>query len=147
MFVLHVISGSRVTPEIDNAKVHCHRACVTAESSNCLTVVSITGEIDALNAEPVSEHIRGFVVPGRALVLDLSEVEFLGVAAVRSLMSLGEACAEAQVAWAVIASHAVRRLLDIADRDGRIPAGGSMVEVLDRLGYAQTQRPVLRLVT
>jgi hypothetical protein len=66
-------------------------------------------------------------------------------------MSLGDACAEAQVPLAVIASHAVRRLLRIADRDGRIPAGGSMVEVLERLDHAQShapnQRPALRLVT
>ena len=112
-----------------------------------MTVVSIAGDIDALNAEPVCEHIRAFITAGRPLILDLSEVDFLGVDGIRGLFDLGKACAARGVDWAVIASHAVRRLLRIADGDGQCQALDSMVEVMEWLQVAHRPHRFLQAVT
>lgn len=120
---------------------------MTAEASNWVTVVSIAGDIDALNAEPVCEHIRAFITAGRPLILDLSEVDFLGVDGIRGLFDLGKACAARGVDWAVIASHAVRRLLRIADGDGQCQALDSMVEVMEWLQVAHRPHRFLQAVT
>jgi len=141
------IRNSPIACDIHDAQIHCYRARLTAEASNWVTVVSIAGDIDALNAEPVCEHIRAFVTAGRPLVLDLSEVDFLGVDGIRGLFDVGNACAERGVNWAVIASHAVRRLLRIADGDGQCHAVASMVEVRERLHVAHRPRRLLQVVT
>jgi anti-anti-sigma factor len=133
MSVVHTFPKSRVAFDVHAAQIHCHHACLTAEASNRLTVISLTGDVDALNAEPVYEHIRAFVSPGRPLVLDLTGLDFLGVDGIRRLFDLAAACAEADEKLAVIAGHAVRRLLRISDQRGWLPTVGSMVEALELL--------------
>ena len=126
------------------AQIGFGRARMTAKAFDGLTVISLSGDIDASNAEPVSEHIRGFVTLRCPIVLDLSDLDFLGVEGIRGLFALGEACAGAKAGWAVVTSHAVRRLLRVADREGRVPAARSVTEALTRLHVRGRGRRLLR---
>ncbi|MBV9089862.1 MAG: STAS domain-containing protein [Mycobacteriaceae bacterium] len=135
-----------VNPETRDAQLNFHRARLTAEEFDWLTIVSVAGDIDAANAESVVAHIRGFITPGRPLILDLSDLDFLGVEGVRSLCALDDACADARVECGLVASRAVRRLLRVAGRDRRVPAATSLIEVLGRVRTAGRPRRFLQLV-
>lgn len=120
-------------------------ALVRSETSSRLTVVSITGELDASNVEQVGRQVRGVITGERQALLDLSGLDFLSVDGLRLLWALGDVCAEAGVHWTVVASHPVRRLLTVADPDGKVPAVDCMVAALDRLRSAG--RTSLHVVT
>ena len=122
------------------------RACVTAFASNWVTVIAVSGQIDALNAGHVAECLHGFVSRDRALVLDFSGVGFLGAEILAALFALGDRCERLGIDWALVTSHAVRRLLRVGDPQRRLPAVGSMVEVLQLLRTARRRRTALQAV-
>lgn len=72
------------TPE----QVDCAGAGLRVHSHNAATVVCISGEIDASNADRVGEAIRRFSQRKAPLILNLSYVDFLGVAGFRALITL-----------------------------------------------------------
>ncbi|MBV9090902.1 MAG: STAS domain-containing protein [Mycobacteriaceae bacterium] len=122
------------------------RVCLTAFDSSWVTVIALRGEIDASNAAGVGTCLHEFVAPDRALVLDLSDLDFLCAEGVQSLFALGDRCERLGVDWALVASHSVRRLLRVYDREASLPAVGSMVEVLQRFRSARRRRAQLRVV-
>jgi anti-anti-sigma factor len=94
------------------------------------TIVEINGEIDASNADRVSKYVGGFLSADRALVLDLSGVDFLGVEGLRVLVSIGQQCTQTGLSWAMITSGAIQRLLRIADSIHQIPTARLVKENL-----------------
>lgn len=140
MSISHNISASALPDEI-----RCGRAHVRFETSGRLTVVSIAGDVDASNAEPVGWYVRRVIAGERQALLDLSGLDFLGVEGLRALWAIGDVCTRAGVQWTMVTSHPVRRLLAVADRDGKLPAVDCMVAALDRLRGAG--RPRLQVVT
>lgn len=122
------------------------RARLIAFDSSWVTVIAIGGEIDASNAGRVNTWLHQFVRADRSLVLDLSDLGFLGVQGLIALFGLGEACDGLGVEWALVTSYPVRRLLRVGDCEHRLPAVGSMVEVLQRFRTARRRRAQLRVV-
>ena len=90
------------------------------------TVIAFKGEIDAYNADDVRTRVLGLIATGRALIVDLSGVEFLGVAGLRAILAIGEACTKAHRGWALITSDAVNLLLRVANDQQRLPLVDSM---------------------
>lgn len=131
---------------VDTSVIGFGRACLTAFDSSWVTVIALRGEVDALNASRAGACLQEFVSHDRALVLDLSDLDFLGVAGLEKLFALGDRCDCLGVDWAVVTSHSVRRLLRVGDHEHRLPAVGSMVEVLQRFRMARRRRGQLRVV-
>jgi len=132
MAIVHNRPNTPTAPCAGHAVIDCQRARVTARTSDASTVVAVSGEIDACNAEPVGECLRGFVAPDRVLIVDLGGLGFLGVEGLTGLFRVGTECAAAGAQWALVTSHPVRRLLRVADPERTLPAVGSMMEAAQR---------------
>ena len=129
------------------ASFDCRRARVRAKTDTGLTVISISGEIDASNVDDVSHHVRELVSDGGALIVDLAEVDFVAVDGLRALFALNTQCARTGTRWALIASHAVNRLLRVGDHDTPVPAVGSATEALLLVRRSSLGRRSLQLVS
>jgi anti-anti-sigma factor len=95
-----------------------------------LTVISISGEIDASNVDEVSRCDSETVSDCGALIIDLAEVDFIALDGLHALFALNMQCARTGTTCALIASRAVSRLLRLADNDRLLPAVGSATGAL-----------------
>src|SRR5258708_37438536 len=93
----------------------CHGAYVGAKTDRGLTVISISGEIDASNVDEVSRRASEVVSDCDALIVDLADVDFIALDGLHALFALNMHCALTGKTWALIASRAVTRLLRLAD--------------------------------
>jgi len=105
-------------------------ARIRAKTDTGLTLISISGEIDASNVDDVSHHVRELASDCGALIVDLAEVNFIALDGLHALIALNNQCAPTGTTWALIASHAVNQLLQVGDHDTRFPAVGSATEAL-----------------
>ena len=69
----------------------------------------------------------------RALLLDLTNLEFFGIAGFSALHRISVSCARAGIGWALVPSAAVSLLLRICDPDGLLPAVDTVSTALARL--------------
>jgi anti-anti-sigma factor len=87
-----------------------------------MAVISAVGHIDASNADALTEytvrHLRGC----RGLIIDLSGLDFFGTEGFSALHRISVSCAHPGIAWAVVPSKAVSRVLRIVDPQGLLPA-------------------------
>jgi anti-anti-sigma factor len=123
---------------------------LSTHDENAATVVAASGEIDASNIDRLTEYTRRILsedVEDRPLVLDLSELRFIGAQGIPALFTLGEECGRAGVGWAIVASHPVERLLRVGDSDHRLPTARSLSQALRRLTTPTPARRLLQLVT
>lgn len=106
--------------------VSIHRAAVG-------TVVMVRGELDMLTAPGLDTELRHECArAGRAVYVDLAQVEFLGAAGVNTLVDAYQVCRREALAFALLnPSPAVRRALDAAavvipiDANGEGRCGGA----------------------
>jgi anti-anti-sigma factor len=126
--------------------IDCGRALLTAQIYDWLTVVTISGDIDATNADELSHHVVGLVPDDGAVIVDMADTDFIGVDGLRALFALNLECVRTDTRWAVIGSHAVHRLLRVGDRESLVPAVRSATEALQRVRRAKRKRR-LQLVT
>ncbi len=127
--------------------IDCGRALLTAQIYGWLTVVTISGDIDATNADQLSHHVVGLCPDGGAVIIDMAATDFIGVDGLRALFAMNIECARTDTRWAVIGSHAVHRLLRVGDREGLVPAVRSATEALHRVRRSGGKRGSLHLVT
>ena len=111
------------------------------------TVVSVTGELDASNIDHLTDCARPFLASGRSLILDLSELDFLGAQGIRSLFAIADECRRGRIKWALVPSHPVTRLLRVCDKQARLPSATSIDEALERVSAPARTRKLLQLVT
>jgi anti-anti-sigma factor len=90
-------------------------AQIRAHSHHLATVVTIRGEIDAVNVDRVSQYIRRFILDKAHVVLDMSDVSHFAPAGISLLHMLDEDCRAAGVEWTLVASPAVIELLGDGD--------------------------------
>ena len=108
------------------------------------TVIEVGGEIDAHNAQHVTDYLADFIYVDHPLVLDLSGVDFLGTAGFRAILQFAEECRRAKRHWALVNSDAVKILLRVAP-DHHLPVAGSVNAALQRL--AASPKPAWKLQT
>jgi anti-anti-sigma factor len=125
----------------------CRRARMKAKTDTGLTVMSISGDIDASNADDVSHHVRELASACGALIVDLAEVDFIALDGLHALIALNIQCARTGTTWALVASHAVNRLLRVGDHDTLLPAVGSATEALLLVRRSSRGRRSLQLVS
>jgi anti-anti-sigma factor len=130
-----------------DATFDCNGAAIRAYSRQLATVVTVRGEIDGVNGDQVSAHVRRFVLGTNPLVLDLSEVTYFSPAGVGMLCMLDDDCRVAGVQWSLVPSPAVVDLLGEHAGD-MFPMTGSVHEALRNLADAigRRRQTVLSLI-
>lgn len=92
--------------------------------ARCLaTVVRIDGEIDAANANELTEAIRSFARLKTPVVIDLSRLHFLSVEGFRALLFVNDELRKARVHSSVVIGTAIRPLLRIVHDNGLATTG------------------------
>ena len=122
-------------------------ARIRAKTDTGLTLISISGEIDASNADTLNRHASELVSEGAALIVDLAEVDFIALDGLHALFALNMQCARTGTTWALIASHAVNLLLRVGDHDKLLPTVGSATEALLLVRRPDRGHRALQLVT
>ena len=121
--------------------------CMRSHTLGGTTVVSIAGELDASNIDHLTVCARPFLASGRSLVLDLSELDFLGAQGIHSLFAIADECRRGRIKWALVPSHPVSRLLRVCDEQARLPSATSIDEALERVSAPARTGELLQLVT
>jgi anti-anti-sigma factor len=97
-----------------------------AQLRHLATILTISGDIDARNIDRVSAYATRLVPVGNALLLDLSGVVFFAAQSISVLVTVGDACDNAESPWALVTSHAVDRVLRISHHDHILPVVSSV---------------------
>jgi anti-anti-sigma factor len=105
-----------------------------------VVVISAGGHIDASNADTLTEYTLRHLTGCRGLILDLSGLDFFGTEGFSALHRVSVCCAQPGIAWAVVPSAAVSRVLRIGDPQGLLPTK-STVEAAMALIQDQPHRP------
>jgi anti-anti-sigma factor len=132
-----------ITGSVSGA-VECSGAQIRAHCRHLATVVTIRGEIDAVNVEEVGEYVRRFVLRDKPVVLDLSQVTHFSSAGISLCCVLDEECRAAGAEWTVVASPSVSALLGEPE-EAAFPVTRSVHEALRNLADAITWRRQLVL--
>jgi anti-anti-sigma factor len=127
---------SRYVIDCAGAQVHVH-------ARRLATVLRVEGEIDASNADLVTHAIRRFIRLKAPLVLDVSQLDFLGVAGLRALLLVNEEHRQARLHCNVVSGAALRRLTSVATDHG-LPVVDSVPEALrNSHGFIHERRQLL----
>jgi anti-anti-sigma factor len=100
-----------------------------------VTAIAAHGELDAANANQLTECVERYVRKSGQLVVDLRELDFFGTAGFSALHRINVVCSGAGAQWLLIPGDAVRRVLRICDPDGALPSTASPLS--DGLGLLQ----------
>jgi anti-anti-sigma factor len=138
---------SNVATRQGNGTFDCGGAQIRAHCRHLATVVTIRGEIDAVNVDWVSKYIRRFIVGSNPVVIEMSDISQFAVAGTSLLYSIDEDCRAAGVEWILIASAAVTEVLrgDRDENEATFPIARSVHEALHNLADAIVSRRQLVL--
>ncbi|MGP4057086.1 STAS domain-containing protein [Mycobacterium sp. 4D054] len=99
-----------------------HRATFSAcELPPSSVLVTIHGEIDAVNSMALACYVEKRLAGARKLILDLQTVEFFAASGFAALSNINVVCARSGVRWRLLAGTHVRRLLRICDPQRELP--------------------------
>ena len=112
--------------------IDCAGAQVHVHARRLATVLRVEGEIDVSNADLVAQAIRRFARLKAPLILDVSELDFLGVAGLRALLLLHEEHRQARLHCNVVSGAALQRLTGVASDHG-LPVVDSVPEALQNI--------------
>lgn len=138
-------AASYCTPRYGNYPFDCGGALVRAQCRHLATVVTISGAIDAMNVDRVTECCKRFILPDKPIVLDLSGVDCFVAQGIRFLYHIDDKCRDAGLEWALITSQAVTRVLRITNDEGNFPTVGSVHEALHYFADVTSARRKLLL--
>lgn len=107
-----------------------HTAKFTVHWGRTGAVVTVNGEIDAANAGPFADHAKRCADCCEWLILDLSELTFIGTDGFSALQSVSAQCAGARTQLTMVPSPALRTVLRICDPQSRLPLVESLAHAL-----------------
>jgi anti-anti-sigma regulatory factor len=94
-----------------NPALDCERAQMSALCRQLATIVSVAGEVDETNLARVTQYAERYVLCEKPFVLDFSGVDSFADRAISLLYAIDDACYDAGVEWAIVASPAVIRTM------------------------------------
>lgn len=107
-------------------------------------VISVHGELDAANADEFADQLRHCAAGCDWLIVDLSDLQFIGTAGFSALQRINVGCAQTDVSWAMVPGVATRRLLRVCDPHATLPTAESIGVALTAV---QDRRHLLHLIT
>jgi len=113
----------------------CAGARLYVYARSLATVLRVDGEVDASNAERVTQEIRRFARLQSPLILDLSNLDFLGVDGFRALLAVNRERQEAGLHCSLVTGTATRLLMCIVKGHG-LAIVGSVPEALQLIDDA-----------
>jgi anti-anti-sigma factor len=102
----------------------------TARTGPSATVITASGEVDAANANQLTEFVERHIRPDKRVILDLGGLEFIATAGFSALHRINVACSGAGACWDLVPSPGVHRLLRICDPDGTLPTTTTLTELV-----------------
>jgi len=94
------------------------------------TVITAHGELDAANADQLTEFVERCVQNSSQLIVDLCGLDFFGTAGFSALHRINVVCSAAGVPWVLVSGRAANRVLRICDPDGTLPTTSSRPELV-----------------
>lgn len=128
--------GASVLPSrrIDTAPVadtwESHTARCVTRWGRAGAVISLDGELDASNADALGDYVQQCAAYCEWLVLDLSDLEFIGTTGFSVLTTITSRCADARIYCSTVPGPAVTRLLRICDPTNALPTSASVSDAL-----------------
>jgi anti-anti-sigma factor len=120
--------------------IDCGGAQLHIRARSLAAVLSVNGEIDASNADLVADAIRRFSRLDGPLILDLSHLDFLGLAGLRALLVLDHEHQQARRHFSVVSGAALRRLTRVF-AEHNLPIVDSVPEALQLIeGFIRSRR-------
>jgi anti-anti-sigma factor len=113
--------------------IDCRGARLQIHARKGVAVLTMGGAINSSNADHVGATVNLFLSLGDPLVLDLSDVDVVTAAGVRTLFDIDRACERAEVQWSLVDNGVVRRTLDIAASSDTLPVAKSVGQALQRV--------------
>ncbi len=109
--------------------IDCAGAQLFVHARSASTVLRIAGEVDMANAGLVAQAIRGFARLKAPLILDLSHLDFLGIAGFRVLIALNREHRRTRLDCGIVNGDSLRRLTRILPDHG-LPIVESVTDAL-----------------
>jgi anti-anti-sigma factor len=119
-----------------NYLIDCNGAWLCPYVEDGATIVQIGGEIDACNADQLSDNVFRYAATASGLVVDATAVDFCCVRGLRYLMALDKNCHDSGIEWALVASGSVRRMLEATGVNNTLPLADSVSTALQSLTVA-----------
>lgn len=113
--------------------IDCAGAQLHVHARSLATVLRVDGEIDASNADLLGDAIRRYSQLKAPLILDLSQLDFLGMTGFRTLLVLNCEHRRARVHWSVVSGARLDRLTRVVPNHGlplvdSVPEGLQLVD-------------------
>ena len=99
MPAIHIDNDHASPPHSGNTFFDCRRALMRVKTDSGFTVMSISGEIDASNADELSHRVSQLASDCGALIVDMAAVDFIAIDGLRGLMALNIQCARTGTTW------------------------------------------------
>ncbi|KKC03105.1 sulfate transporter [Mycobacterium nebraskense] len=120
-------------------QIDCAGAQIHVHARSIATVLRIDGEVDASNADLITEAIRRFSRLKAPLILDLAGLDFLAASGLRALLALDEEHRQAGLRCSLVSGAVLRRLTRVVPDHG-LPIADSVAAALAHIEGATTAR-------
>jgi anti-anti-sigma factor len=105
-----------------------------------VVVISADGDIDASNADALTEYTLRNMVGYRGMVLDLRSLDFFGTEGFSAMHRISVNCARVDTRWALVPGAAASQVLRICDPQGSLPRADTIAAAVGTL-LDQLHRP------
>jgi anti-anti-sigma factor len=98
-----------------------------------VVVISADGDVDASNADALTQYTLSTVAGYRGMVLDLRSLDFLGAEGFSAIHRISVNCARVGTRWAIVPGAAASRVLRICDPQGSLPRADTIAAAVGAL--------------
>lgn len=123
-----------------NPAFDCGGAQIRVCSRQMATVVTVSGDLDDVNLDKVSQYAKRFVLREKPVLLDLSGVSSATPHVISLLCDIDDACTTAGVEWSLIASQPVNGAVRAFDERVELPTMGSVADALNHFADVVLER-------
>ena len=113
--------------------IECQNASGAAPTRCAVTVLSVSGDIDASNVDHLHRNLRRCLGTRRPLIVDLSGINFLGVQGIRALCDFDDERRRRGGGWVLVTCPMLYRLLNKVLGGQRLRIAGSVSEALQQI--------------
>lgn len=123
-----------------NPTVDCNGAQLHKTCRQLATVLAVTGVVDDVNIEAITQHARACIIPEKPFVLDLSGVTSFCGHGIAVFDAVDEACNAVGEEWSLIPSPQVARTLRLCGIEGTVPTYSSVPVALHHFSDVAGER-------